>query len=83
MGSLYAISAYANLMDTDQVWYVGPIAKTIGDYGAGKIPLRSCERCELTVKREDLDIWLCMGWTVIVFPPLRAMELARSADKTG
>ncbi|MCJ1384340.1 hypothetical protein MMC17_007456 [Xylographa soralifera] len=43
----------------DQVWYVGPIAKMVGDTGA------------------DLGIWVGSGWTLLVFPPLRAWELKR------
>ena len=45
------------IISMDQVWYVGPIAKMVGDAGA------------------DMGLWVGFGWTLIVFAPLRVLEL--------
>lgn len=42
-----------------QIWYVGPIAKMVGEYGA------------------DLGIWVGSSWAMIVYPPLRYLELKK------
>ncbi|OJJ43915.1 hypothetical protein ASPZODRAFT_135317 [Penicilliopsis zonata CBS 506.65] len=42
-----------------QIWYVGPIAALVGEYGA------------------DLGIWVGVGWAMLVFPPLRWLELKK------
>ncbi|KAH8810752.1 vitamin B6 transporter [Xylogone sp. PMI_703] len=42
-----------------QIWYVGPIAKMVGEYGA------------------DLGIWVGVSWAMIVYPPLRYLELKK------
>ncbi|KAI9929651.1 hypothetical protein MW887_001126 [Aspergillus wentii] len=43
----------------DQIWYVGPIAKMVGEDGS------------------DLGIWVGVSWAMIVYPPLRWIELKK------
>lgn len=43
----------------NQHWYVGPLAKMVGDAGS------------------DLGIWIGSGFALIVFPPLRVLELKK------
>lgn len=48
------------IIGMDQIWYVGPVAKKIGNgYGA------------------DIGTWLAIGFTAIIFPPLRWLELKK------
>ncbi|KAL8829741.1 MAG: hypothetical protein Q9191_001834 [Dirinaria sp. TL-2023a] len=45
------------IVGMEQVWWVGPAARHLGDTGG------------------DLGIWLGIGFTAVVFPPLRYLEL--------
>ncbi|KAJ5212527.1 uncharacterized protein N7498_004173 [Penicillium cinerascens] len=47
------------IVSMNQVWYVGPIAKMVGEDGA------------------DLGIWVGISWTMLVYPPMRWLELKR------
>lgn len=47
------------IISMDQVYYVGPLAKMVGAYGA------------------DLGIWVGCGWAMLVYPPLRWLELKK------
>jgi purine-cytosine permease-like protein len=42
-----------------QIWYVGPLAKRVGEYGT------------------DLGIWVGISFAMVVFPPLRYLELKK------
>lgn len=43
----------------DQVYFIGPLAKQVGDYGA------------------DMGIWVGCGFAMLVYPPLRWLELKK------
>lgn len=47
------------ILSMDQVYYIGPIAAMVGDYGA------------------DMGIWVGCAWTLIVYPPMRWLELKK------
>ncbi|KAJ5660023.1 hypothetical protein N7507_006474 [Penicillium longicatenatum] len=47
------------IVSMDQIWYVGPIASMVGDYGS------------------DLGIWVGVSWTMLVYPPMRWLELKK------
>lgn len=47
------------IVSMDQVWYVGPIAKMVGEDGS------------------DMGIWVGVAWAMLVYPPLRWVELKR------
>lgn len=55
----FLIGWAGSIISMYQIWYVGPIAKMVGDYGA------------------DLGIWVGCGFAMIVFPPLRYLELKK------
>lgn len=45
------------IVSMDQIYFVGPIAKKVGEDGS------------------DLGVWVGSGFTLVVYPPLRALEL--------
>jgi len=45
------------IISMDQVYYIGPLARMVGAYGA------------------DMGLYLATGFTLVVFPPLRWVEL--------
>ena len=47
------------IISMDQVYYVGPLASKVGDYGA------------------DMGIWVGCGFAMVVYPPLRWLELKK------
>ncbi|KAJ5777432.1 hypothetical protein N7520_000678 [Penicillium odoratum] len=47
------------IVSMDQIWYVGPIARMVGEYGS------------------DLGIWVGVSWTMLVYPPMRWLELKK------
>ncbi|KAJ6102926.1 hypothetical protein N7486_005353 [Penicillium sp. IBT 16267x] len=57
--SAFLIGWVGAIISMDQVWYVGPLAKMVGEYGS------------------DLGIWVGSSWAMLVFPPLRWLELKR------
>ncbi|KAF8858589.1 hypothetical protein BDZ45DRAFT_673864 [Acephala macrosclerotiorum] len=55
----FLIGWAGSIISMYQIWYVGPIAKMVGEYGT------------------DLGIWVGVSWAMIVFPPLRWLELKK------
>lgn len=47
------------IVGMNQEWYVGPLAKMVGDAGS------------------DLGIWVGCGFALVIFPPLRIVELKK------
>jgi purine-cytosine permease-like protein len=47
------------IISVDQVYYIGPLASKVGDYGA------------------DMGIWVGCGFAMVVYPPLRWLELKK------
>ncbi|KAL8708348.1 MAG: hypothetical protein Q9220_006728 [cf. Caloplaca sp. 1 TL-2023] len=68
-----------------QVWYIGPIAKLVGEYGADVRLNDFFEKLDACFYQplNDLLTFLQMGnfvgvsWAVLVYPPLRWLEIRR------
>jgi purine-cytosine permease-like protein len=54
---IFCVGLAGAVLGMDQVHFIGPIGKLVGDYGA------------------DLGIPIAPGWTMVVYPPLRWLEL--------
>ncbi|KAJ5698511.1 hypothetical protein N7462_000516 [Penicillium macrosclerotiorum] len=57
--SAFLIGWAGAIVSMDEVWWTGPIARMVGDYGS------------------DLGIWVGVSWAMLVYPPLRWLELKR------
>lgn len=55
--SAFLIGWAGAIVSMDQIYFMGPLAKMVGEDGA------------------DLGIWVSSGFTLVVYPPLRALEL--------
>ncbi len=55
----FLVGWVGSIISMYQIWYVGPIAKRVGEYGT------------------DLGIWVGVGFALVVFPPLRYLELKK------
>ena len=55
--SAFLIGWAGAIVSMDQIYFVGPLAKKVGEDGS------------------DLGIWVGSGLTLVVYPPLRALEL--------
>lgn len=55
----FCIGVVGAVLGMNQVYFIGPISKLIGDFGG------------------DIGMWLCMGFTGVTYPPLRAWELKK------
>ena len=55
----FLVGWVGSIISMYQIWYVGPVAKLVGEYGA------------------DLGIWVGIGFAMVVFPPLRWVELKK------
>ncbi|KAE9365739.1 hypothetical protein N431DRAFT_385621 [Stipitochalara longipes BDJ] len=55
----FLIGWAGSIISMYQIWYVGPIAKKVGEYGT------------------DLGIWVGVSFAMVVYPPLRYIELKK------
>ena len=65
-----------------QVWYIGPLAKLVGAYGADVSPLlsysfpyRYISSIDAFVFFDQMGNYVGFSWALIVYPPLRFIEL--------
>lgn len=58
-----------------QVWYIGPIAKLVGEYGADVGAVFICDGYH--ANRDQMGNYVGFAWAAVVYPPLRFWELKR------
>ena len=59
-----------------QVWYIGPLAKQVGEYGADVSETTSPQKTKYA-DRMQMGNYVGFAWAALVYPALRWFELKK------